>query len=82
MTDAFKPFDDYIRHLALGDLDGYLDSINNEDKFTFSDILMSQDPDLLLHDLGKGVNMKKIKTLFSSGTVCVFVFDHRLQSTG
>jgi hypothetical protein len=71
MTVAFKPFEEYIKSLASGKLDGYLDSTRREDKVTISEVSLLNEPFLLLHGLGKNVDMKQIENLFIRDTVCV-----------
>ena len=71
MAVAFKPFKEYMKCLASGKLDGYLDSTRREDKLTVSGVLLPNDPNLLLHNLGMGVDMERIKNLFINDTVFV-----------
>jgi len=71
MALAFKPFKEYIKHLASGKLDGYLDSTRREDKVTVSGVLLPNDPNLLLHNLGMDVDLGRIKNLFINDTVFV-----------
>jgi hypothetical protein len=73
MTGSFAPFQTYINHLAKGKLDGYLDSTRLEDKHSVPGIVLSTDPQLLLHGLGKHPDMKRIERLFVPGTVFVIV---------
>jgi hypothetical protein len=53
LASAFQPFKQYIEYLAHGKLDGYLDSINRDDKISVPEMVISKDPNLLLHGLGK-----------------------------
>jgi len=71
MTVAFEPFKEYIKYLAHGKLDGYLDSTRREDKVTVSGVLLDNDLNLLLHNLGKDVDLGRIKNLFIEDTVFV-----------
>jgi hypothetical protein len=71
MAVAFKPFEEYIKSLASGKLDGYLNSTRREDKVTVSGLLLPNDPILLLHNLGMDVDLEQIKNLFINDTVCV-----------
>ena len=71
MAVAFKPFEEYIKHLATGKLDGYLDSTRREDKVTVSGVLLPNGPSLLLHNLGKDVDLGRIRNLFTDDTVLV-----------
>jgi len=71
MAVAFKPFEEYIKCLASGKLDGYLDSTRREDKVTVPGVSLLKEPFLLLHDLGMNVDMKRIENLFIRDTVCV-----------
>ena len=81
MAKAFVPFKRYIKYLAQGKLDGYLDSIRRSDKVSVPEIKMSTDPNLLLHELGKHADMNKIGKLFSGGTVYLGLISH-LNGTG
>jgi hypothetical protein len=72
MALAFKPYEQYIRLLAVGKLDGYLDKLDRDSKLSVPGIVLSTDPNLLLHDLGRYVDMERIKQLFSGGTVYLF----------
>jgi hypothetical protein len=67
MKTAFKPFEQYR---AEGKLDGYLNSIDPEDKAILPGIKMSTDINLLRHDLGENVHTK-IGELFDYGTMYV-----------
>jgi hypothetical protein len=71
MTSSFAPFGQYMDDLANGKLDGYLDSTHPEDKPSVPGIVLLTDPQLLLHNLGKHPDMKRIKRLFLPGTVFV-----------
>ena len=68
---AFKPFEEYIKCLASGKLDGYLDLTRREDKVTVPGVSLLKEPFLLLHHLGRNVDMQRIKNLFIRDTVCV-----------
>ena len=70
---AFEPFKQYIEYLATGKLDGYLDSVHREDKFTVPGLVMSTDPHLLLHNLGKYPDEERIERLFYPGTTSVIL---------
>jgi hypothetical protein len=72
MASEFEPFKLYIEYLAQGKLDGYLNSNLREDKPLVPDIATSNDPNLLLHDLGKYADMDKINGLFVEDVVYVF----------
>ncbi|KAF8498457.1 hypothetical protein BU17DRAFT_72319 [Hysterangium stoloniferum] len=72
MAAAIKDFENYIQYLAVGKLDGYLDSIRREDKFTDLDVKLPLDPILLLHDLGNHPDKVRIKKLFIRDTVHLF----------
>lgn len=71
MATAFKPFKQYLEYLARGQLDGYLDSNSRNDKVPVSGIRLSRDPNLLLHGLGKNVDMETTEKLFVRDTVYV-----------
>ena len=71
MATAFAGFEDYIEYLATGKLDGYLDSIQREDKNTDLKVDLNLDPILLLHDLGKHVDQKRVECLFIKDTTLV-----------
>jgi hypothetical protein len=58
ITLAFKPFKPYIEYIAMGKLDGYLDSVHRKDKFTVPRVTMSTDLHLLLHDLGNSTDQE------------------------
>jgi hypothetical protein len=73
MTSSFAPFETYIKYLATGKLDGYLNSTRPEDKCSVPGVVLSTDPQLLLHGLGKHPDMERIKRLFVPGTVFVIV---------
>lgn len=69
---AYKPFEEYIKYLATGKLDGYLDSTRREDMISVSEVLLIDDgPNLLLHNLGKDVDLGRIGNLFTDDTVLV-----------
>ena len=73
---AFEPFEQYVEYLATGKLDGYLDSVDRKDKLTVPGLIMSTDPHLLLHDLGKFTNQEhqeRIGRLFCPGTTSVIL---------
>jgi hypothetical protein len=69
MGSAFQPFREYIRYLAEGKLDAYLDAVDPDVKFVVPGINMSTRPNLLLHELGQRCDMKRIEQLFSQGTM-------------
>ncbi|KAF8517282.1 hypothetical protein BU17DRAFT_91994 [Hysterangium stoloniferum] len=69
---AFKDFENYIKYLAIRKLDGYLDSIRGHDKVTDLGVYLPLDPILLLHDLGRHVDHKRIEKLFINDTVHLF----------
>jgi hypothetical protein len=71
MIGSLAPFTTYIDYLAKGKLDGYLDSTHVRDKPSVPGIVLSTDPQLLLHGLGKHPDMERIKRLFVPGTVFV-----------
>ena len=71
LSAAFKPFEQYIKWLAEGRLDGYLDSIHREDKIEVPNVDISKDLSLLLHHVGKFPEDDKIKKLFIHDTVFV-----------
>jgi hypothetical protein len=72
MANAFVGFEKYIKYLATGKLDGYLDSIRDEDKVTGLGVELFPHPILLIHNLGKDSDENRIKELFiSKKTVCV-----------
>jgi hypothetical protein len=58
MLAALKPFTQYINYLAKGGLDTYFDSTRHEDFITVLGIKLPNQPMLLLHDLGKSLNME------------------------
>jgi hypothetical protein len=71
MATAFAPFKEYIEYLAEGKLDGYLDSNCRMDKVSVPGMMLSKDPNLLLHELGKNTDMGKTEKLFVHDTVYV-----------
>lgn len=71
MAIALVGFEDYIDYLAIGKLDGYIDSIRREDKITDLKVHLPLDPSLLLHDLGKYTDQERVKKLFMHDTVFV-----------
>jgi hypothetical protein len=71
MAVAFKPFEQYVKYLATGKLDGYLDSTRREDKVTVPGVLLPNGRSLLLHNLGKDVDLGRIGNLFTDDTVFV-----------
>ena len=71
MATAFKPFKQYLEYLAEGNLDGYLDSQSRNKKVPVPGVRLSTDPNLLLHDLGKNIDMNAIEQLFVPDTVYV-----------
>ena len=72
MATAFEPFREYIEQLAQGKLDGYLNSNRREDKVLVPEMKLSNDPNLLLHDVGKSPEMKKeAEQLFVPDTMYV-----------
>ena len=73
ITLAFEPFKQYIEYLAMGKLDGYLDSVHRKDKFTVPGVTMSTDLHLLLHDLGNSTDRERITQLFLPGTTSVIL---------
>jgi hypothetical protein len=73
MTGSFAIFEKYINRLAKGELDGYIDSICREDKASIDGFVLSTDPQLLLHGLGKRPDHQRIKNLFTPATVSVIV---------
>ncbi|KAF8500012.1 hypothetical protein BU17DRAFT_59107 [Hysterangium stoloniferum] len=66
---TIQEFDNYLKYLATGKLDGYLDSIRCEDKLTDLKVDLPLHPILLLHDLGKRPDKDRIKNLFTRDTV-------------
>lgn len=72
MATAFKPFEQYIRYLAEGKLDGYFNSTRRQDKATDLTVVMSTDPMLLLLDLGDLTDEARIERLFIGGTIHLF----------
>ncbi|KAF8512673.1 hypothetical protein BU17DRAFT_96067 [Hysterangium stoloniferum] len=72
MVPAIKDFENYIKYLAVGKLDGYLDSIRREDKVTDLEVTLPLDPILLLHDLGNHPDKVRIEQLFTRSTVHLF----------
>jgi hypothetical protein len=71
MTDAFQPFEQYMDFLAQGTLDPYIDSICRTHKITVPEMTLSTEPNLLLHELGRRVNMERVERLFDCGTTYV-----------
>ncbi|KAF8510678.1 hypothetical protein BU17DRAFT_97886 [Hysterangium stoloniferum] len=65
---TIQEFDNYLKYLATGKLDGYLDSIRCEDKLTDLNVDLPLHPILLLHDLGKRPDKDRIKNLFTRGS--------------
>jgi hypothetical protein len=74
MNETFKPFEQYIKWLAEGKLDGYLDSIRYEDKIKVPYVDISNDLSLLLHDVGKFPDKERIKKLFIDDTKFVVLY--------
>ena len=73
IASAFEPFKQYIQYLATGKLDGYLDSVDSKDKLAIPGLIMSTDPHLLLHDLGKYTDKERVGRLFQSDTTSVIL---------
>jgi hypothetical protein len=73
LATAFEPYCHYIKSLAEGALDGYLDSNDREKKLSMPGFVMSDDPNLLLHGLGDYMDMEKINSLFAHDTVYVLL---------
>ena len=71
MAVAFKPFEEYVKYLATGKLDGYLDLTRREDKVTVPRVLLPNGLSLLLHNLSKGADLGQIRNLFTDDTVLV-----------
>jgi hypothetical protein len=67
LVSAFELFKQYIEYLAQGKLDGYLNSNSRDDKISVPNMVLSQDPNLLLHGLGNEPD--KIRDLFIHETV-------------
>ena len=80
MAVAFKPFEEYVKYLATGKLDGYLDSTRREDKVTVPGVLLPNGLSLLLHNLGKGADLGRIGNLSTDDTVLVASAQARGQS--
>ena len=75
MESAFAPFKHYMQLLTTGRLDGYLNSHDRDMKTSVPDMSISNDPNLLLYDLGNEPAM--IEELFVDGTVyavCYYPF--------
>ncbi|KAF8521957.1 hypothetical protein BU17DRAFT_64682 [Hysterangium stoloniferum] len=72
MAAAIKGFENYIKYLATGKLDGYLDSTRREDKLTDLEVKLPLNPILLLHDLGNHPDKGRIEKLFIRNTVHLF----------
>ncbi|KAF8512021.1 hypothetical protein BU17DRAFT_96670 [Hysterangium stoloniferum] len=72
MAAAIKGFENYIKYLATGKLDGYLDSTRCEDKLTDLEVKLPLNPSLLLHDLGNHPDKDRIERLFIRNTVHLF----------
>src|ERR1700722_14741792 len=75
MAAALVPFYPYLRHLAQGKLDGYIDSFRCEEKVTVPGMVLSAEPQLLLYQLGE-TNDERINNLFTPGTrfmVCYLI---------
>ena len=70
---AFKSFEQYVEHLVMGNLDGYLNSVDPKDKLTVPGLRMSTEPHLLLHDLGKYTDQERVGRLFLPGTTSVIL---------
>jgi hypothetical protein len=68
MDDAIKPF---LKYLATGKLDAYMDSLQRKDKETDLNMNLPIHPSLLLHDLGKYLDQEQIKRLFVSDSMFV-----------
>ncbi|KAM6500713.1 hypothetical protein JOM56_003727 [Amanita muscaria] len=63
MAAALAGFEKYIKSLAAGELDGYLDKIR-PDKLKELGVVLPPNPILLIHDLGKHTDQERIKDLF------------------
>ncbi len=76
MADALAGFEKYFEYLATGKLDAYLDSIRPEDKLIELGVDLPINPILLLHDLGKHPDQKRIEDLFKPNTyrMCTITF--------
>ncbi|KAM6498411.1 hypothetical protein JOM56_006359 [Amanita muscaria] len=70
MVATLEPFAKYITSLAIGELDGYFNSICPEDLVTDlqEELDLPRQPMLLLHDLGKYTDHEITKRLFAYGT--------------
>jgi hypothetical protein len=71
MITAFDPFKTFIKHLAEGKLDAFLDSHCRTEKITLPGLQISTDPNLLLHGLGQSGDMERIEQLFIPDIVYV-----------
>jgi hypothetical protein len=69
MAVAIEPFQEYIRDLAQGKFDAYLDSVWPKDKPKGWGFI--RNPILLLHGLGRYPDHQRINQLFVDGTVYV-----------
>ena len=74
MARAFEKYASYIQYLAEGKLDGFLDSLKEEDNNLpdgLNDMQNRRGPFLLLHGLGRFCDTEQIEELFSECTVFV-----------
>lgn len=76
MAEALAGFEKYFELLATGELDARLDSIRPEDKLTELGVGLPINPILLLHNLSKHLDQKRIQDLFEPNTdgICTITF--------
>ena len=80
---AIAPFQEYIGLLACGKLDGYMDSLQSEDKPAVPGMCISNRIHLLVHDLGNPdrIDEERVKKLFDRKTVFVAFSITNIEST-
>ena len=78
---ATAPFQEYIDLLACGKLDGYMNSLQSEDKLAVPGMFLSNRIHLLVHDLGNPnrIDEERVKKLFDKKTVFVAFFYHQYR---
>lgn len=82
MAEALAGFEKYFALLASGELDARLDSIRPEDKLTELGVGLPLNPILLLHDLGKHLDQKRIEDLFKPNTHGFCTITHLFNVSG
>ncbi|KAF8350099.1 hypothetical protein F5887DRAFT_1059292 [Amanita rubescens] len=82
IADALAGFEKYFEYLATGELDAHLDSIRPEDKLIELGVDLPISPILLLHDLGKHLDQKRIEDLFKPNAYRMCTITHLFSVSG